>query len=349
MGSSVLTRDGDPRPRSGFSLLVAGAGFVGRACIGKAHLTVPRRVFVRAVLRAVRPHYFAFPAAAALSGAARAGAVVRPYSIALAALSVGVAWGVGQLLNDLVDVDADRVDAPDRPAVTGELPPAPAAGVAMVLGLLVAVALGCLHPAGYQLVLGSAGLLLLYPLAKPWVGLGNLAHGALMAVVSMIGFAAARPGSALTEIARDAWPVALVTGATAALYLQANYEKDQVGDARAGYRTLAHVLGVRLSALLRGAVVIAIALTAMHLGLTPTPSSLGLMAGASLLVGLSVSHSLRGNDASSALGGYRWAIHGTTALLLAPATPMLGIPVTLGLLGFAVLLVERAFRRSPNP
>ena len=31
----------------------------------------------------------------------------------------------------------------------------------------------------------------------------------------------------------------------AALYLQANYEKDRIGDAQAGYRTLAHVLGVR--------------------------------------------------------------------------------------------------------
>jgi 4-hydroxybenzoate polyprenyltransferase len=349
MGPSVLTREGDSRPRSGFSLLLAGAGFFGRACVGRARLTVPRRVFARAVLRSVRPHYFAFPAAAALSGAAWARPSGHALAIAAAALSVGVAWGVGQLLNDLVDVDADAVDAPDRPAVTGELPAAPAAAVAMLLGLMVAVALGCLHPAGYQLVALSAGLLLLYPLAKPWVGLGNLAHGALMAVVSVIGFAAARPGLALADVARVAWPVALVTGLTAALYLQANYEKDRVGDARAGYRTLAHVLGVRGSALLRGALVIGIALIAMHLGLTPTPSSFALMAGASLLVGLSVSHSLLGHEASGPLTGYRWAIHGTSALLLAPAAPMLGSAATLAMLAVAVILVERAFRRSPNP
>jgi 4-hydroxybenzoate polyprenyltransferase len=335
--------------RGALGLIWSGAEFLARALLGRARLPVPRAVFALAVLRAVRPHYFAFPAAAALSGASAAGRGDRPGTVALAAVAAAVAWGVGQLLNDLGDVESDRHDAPDRPAVTGELPAAPAAAVALVLGVMVAVALGSVHPRAWLLVLSSALCLLAYPLAKPLPVLGNLAHGALMGTVSVIGFAAARPELGLAEIGRAAWPIALVTGASAALYLQANYEKDRAGDALAGVRTLAHVLGIRASALVRGAGVLGLAYWMVRLGLVAGPSSLALAVGATCVVTLSAARALLGNDEASALAGYRWAIHGTTALLLAPAVPMLGSLPSLGFLTGAALLVERAFSRSPNP
>jgi hypothetical protein len=72
--------------------------------------------------------------------------------------------------------------------------------------------------------------------------------------------------------------------------------------------------------------------------------------GAALLATLvSAFLALKSGTAGGALSGYRWAVHGTTAALLAPAVPLLGPIATALLLFLGVSLVERAFAKTKNP
>lgn len=328
-------------------VLVAGVRFGSALVRRRAELGVPPAVFARSLLSAVRPHFFVLPCAACLAGAAaspRAGSL----GVAVAAASVGVAWGVGQLLNDLVDLEADAVDAPERPAVRGLLPEGPTALAASLLGLLVAVALALVHPLGWLFALGSAALMLVYAPAKALPVLGNLAHGALMALLALIGAAAAAPAAPLSEVATQAWPTITCVGALGALYLQGNYEKDRAGDARAGYRTLAHLLGVRGSALLRGAAGALLYWLAWRSGLVGAPARwLWLLSLA--LLGVSVALSLAEGGRRGALRGYRFTVYATVSALVTLALPLLGVTGALVLFAGAASLLELAFARSDNP
>jgi 4-hydroxybenzoate polyprenyltransferase len=158
---------------------------------------------------------------------------------------------VGQLINDLMARAADAVDAPDRASVKGHLPDGPKLLVALLLGAGVASATLAVHPRAVWLACAAAVLLLSYDGLKPVPLAGNLVHGTLIAAAALIGAAAARPAEPLAAALTHAWPVAVIAGGWAAVYLEANYEKDCLGDAHAGYRTLPMLIGLRASAALR--------------------------------------------------------------------------------------------------
>ncbi len=265
------------------------------------------------------------------------------------ATATGVSWGIGQLINDLVDVEADRIDAPHRPGVHGLLPEGPTVGIAILLALLVAAAVGSAQPSALLLLILSALLMLAYQPAKRIVGMGNLAHGALMGSVAALGFVSAVPSARLSESLVNAGGVVLVTGLSAATYLQANYEKDASGDRVAGYHTLAHALGLRGSAVVRIVSGAAAFVLARRFGLLDSHLALGLFAGALILLSISALWVVARGTAQAALGGYRFAVHAATLALGALAAPFLGSMGTVVILGVGIALVERAFYRHENP
>jgi 4-hydroxybenzoate polyprenyltransferase len=284
-----------------------------------------------------------------LAGAATAQHVEAPTHVALASVAAGLGWGVGQLINDLLDVEADRVDAPHRPAPRGLLPEGPTTAIAMVLGIAVAVITLGAHAAALWLVIAATLLLLAYQPAKAHPGLGNLAHGALIGTAAVIGRAAALPSVPLGTTLPAVLPAALSCAAVAALYLQANYEKDRIGDAQAGYRTLAHVLGVRGSAIARGLGSVAFAIAVLRLGIVRGPTAVALLSIALVAsLGSALFAAVRGTEVAS-LAGYRWACHGTAAAMLALSAPLLGAFGSFAALIVAVTLTERAFSRAENP
>jgi geranylgeranylglycerol-phosphate geranylgeranyltransferase len=341
--------EGDRKQASGIGTLFgAGVRYAVLLARGSAPGLADRRAFAITLTGALRPHFFVFPAGAALVGAAGAGRISEPWRVGMAAALAGLGWGVGQLVNDLLDVDADRVDAPDRPAVSGALPIGPTAAVALALALVVTLATLALHPAAAILAALAATLLAAYPASKRLPGAGNLAHGALVSTAAAIGLAAAEPDVPLLQLGALAWPHTTYAGLVAALYLQANCEKDRQGDARAGYRTLALVLGVRWSAALRVGAALVLAWLALRWEITSDPAGRAALALAVLLTLASAGPSLlRGSD-RAALGGYRFAVHATTAFMLAPVTK-LSLALALALAVVAALLLERAFHKSPNP
>jgi 4-hydroxybenzoate polyprenyltransferase len=335
-------------PSGALAVLGAGLRYAALLVSGAAPELGDRRAFAVTVTAALRPHFFVFPAGAALVGASAARSAPEPWRIALAAAAAGLGWGVGQLLNDLLDVDADAIDAPHRPAVRGLLPLGPTAAVALALGAIVTAATLAVHPAALFFVVVAPVLLAAYAPAKRIPLLGNLTHGALVATAAAIGLAAAMPDRRLELALRAGVRELAYTGLVAALYLQANYEKDRAGDARAGYRTLAHVLGVRGSAALRTLAAPALAGLAWHWGLVAGVPALVLVG---LGVALTLAGALRplsGGDDRASLAGYRWSVHATAAFMLAPVARM--SPALAGALALAsALLVERAFQKSPNP
>jgi geranylgeranylglycerol-phosphate geranylgeranyltransferase len=329
-------------------LIGAGTRCLGEVLSGRGHLDMTRLGFVRALLTALRPHFFALPAGAALAGGA-ASSATPGWRIAAAAALSGLGWGVGQLLNDLLDREADMIDAPDRPAVRGALPEGPTMLVAMLLGGGIAASISVLHPGAAWLALGAALLLVGYGPAKRMPLLGNVAHGALVAVAALIGGASATPTSPLSEVVARTARTALVVGGWAMVYLEANYEKDRRGDGMAGYLTLPRLIGLRASAALRGVGAIALALFAYHRGLLAGEVARAMMALGVLLVIVSSSAVLRAGTEQAALRGYRASVHAAALGLLALGCPALGNLGTLGVTCLNGLVVERAFRRSPNP
>ena len=305
--------------------------------------------FARAVLSALRPQFFALPAGAALAGAATASAAAPSWRVIAAAAAAAAGWGVGQLLNDLVDRSADAIDAPDRPAVRGLLPEGPTVMVAASLGTAVAICTVLVHPTGALLAASAIVLLLAYDAAKPLPLAGNLVHGALIANAALIGAAAALADQPLRGVIERSWLVALLAGAWAAVYLEANYEKDRVGDAHAGQRTLPQVVGLRASALVRAAAAAAIAVAAARsqafsgsIGRIAWWAALALLAISALRVAVTPTE-------RAALSSYRFAVHAATVGMLALGSATLGEAGTAVAILIAVTLTERAFHRTPNP
>ncbi len=329
-------------------LIRAGTSCLSASLSGRAELGTTRLDFARALLTAMRPHYFALPAGAALAGGA-ASATAPGWRVAMAAVLSGLGWGVGQLVNDLLDREADRIDAPDRPAVRGTLPEGPTMLVAMLLGVGIALSISLVHPGAVWLGIGSALLLLGYGPAKPTPLLGNVAHGALMAMAALIGGASAMPASSLREVVARTGPAAAVVAGWAMVYLEANYEKDRRGDGMAGYRTLPRLIGLRASAALRAAAAIALGVIAYRQGLLPGSTAPAMMALGVLLVTVSSALVLGAGTEQAALRGYRASVHAAALGMLALGSAVLGDLGTLGVASLNGLVVERAFRLSPNP
>src|SRR5215831_8410791 len=128
------------------SLALFGTEYARRVLRGEgALLEVPLRTFVAELALALRPHFFALSSIAVLAGASAVVATPSP-RIVIAALIAGLGWGVGQLLNDLLDRQADSVNAPDRAIAAGRLPAGPTLVFATLLGIALAVGTALVHP-----------------------------------------------------------------------------------------------------------------------------------------------------------------------------------------------------------
>jgi geranylgeranylglycerol-phosphate geranylgeranyltransferase len=147
-----------------------------------------------------------------------------------------LSWGVNQVINDYLGLAEDRINAPHRPMVTGELPPRPALWVSAAL-LLAVVGVSCaLSPWSVVPVVAGVLLNVLYEYAKAWSLLGNAVFGLSIAMCTAYGFLAAGPlpSPIFTSNRLSVFGlVALLNG----LMTYYTYFKDYLGDRHAGKRT----------------------------------------------------------------------------------------------------------------
>lgn len=147
-----------------------------------------------------------------------------------------LSWGINQIFNDYLGLPEDRINAPNRPMVTGELNARAALWLSTLLLVGVLVVSFYLNP--WSLIPVIAGVLLniLYEYAKAWSLVGNLVFGLSIAMCTAYGFLAAgpNPDPVFTSNRICAFVlVALLNG----LMTYYTYFKDYKGDMSAGKRT----------------------------------------------------------------------------------------------------------------
>lgn len=176
-----------------------------------------------------------------LSGGVGAVQGVAAARLLRAALSAAMIGAAANALNDVFDLEIDRVNRPERPLPSGLVSVGAArglAGVGTAGGLVLAATLSTTH---LTLALGVVGMLLVYNAALKRVALAGNAVVALVIGTALLygGWAVGPPGPALIGAA-----FAFLT--TLAREIVKDIE-DVAGDAAAGARTLPLVLGVGAS------------------------------------------------------------------------------------------------------
>jgi geranylgeranylglycerol-phosphate geranylgeranyltransferase len=130
-------------------------------------------------------------------------------ALVLAGLSTACVTAGGNVLNDLLDLEGDRTNHPDRPLVTGEISVRAARGLAValfVLGAAVVVPVAIEEPLVAAILVGAVALLLAYEFRFKKAGFaGNLVVAFLTGVVFLYGGAAAGDAVVLLPFAAMAF------------------------------------------------------------------------------------------------------------------------------------------------
>lgn len=161
---------------------------------------------------------------------------VHPARSAAILVALFLSWGINQIVNDYLGLAEDRINAPNRPMVTGELPPGPALWVSGVLLTVVLAASWLLNPwAAVPLVVGVL-LNVLYEYAKAWSLVGNVVFGLSISMCTAYGFLASGslPDPVFTA---NRLAVVLLVALLNGLMTYYTYFKDYRGDLQAGKRT----------------------------------------------------------------------------------------------------------------
>jgi geranylgeranylglycerol-phosphate geranylgeranyltransferase len=157
-----------------------------------------------------------------------------------------LSWGTNQVINDFLGLKEDRVNAPHRPMVTGELNIKWSLIVSIASIFIMLVISWFLNPWSVIPILLGVGLNVLYEYAKAWSLLGNLVYGLSISMCTVYGFLAsgALPRQIFTSNRISALIIIVIANALMAYF---SYFKDYEGDKAAGKKTF-HVLhGLKLA------------------------------------------------------------------------------------------------------
>ncbi|MFH1143403.1 MAG: UbiA family prenyltransferase [Candidatus Eisenbacteria bacterium] len=204
--------------------------------------------FLRAYVRSMRLYYAFVTGIAGWIGVAYA-RFLHPdtASLPMAALTLGIlflSWGINQIVNDYLGLAEDRVNAPHRPMVTGELNPRAALTLSFSLLALAVLVTWRVSPWALIPLLAGIGLNVIYEYAKGVPVLGNVVFGLMISMCTTYGFLATNNG----------YPIVFTTGRLSVLLLVAimnglmtyyTYFKDYAGDRAAGKITAVVMQGIQ--------------------------------------------------------------------------------------------------------
>lgn len=158
-----------------------------------------------------------------------------------------LSWGINQIFNDYLGLNEDRVNAPHRPMVTGELAPDKAVAVSIILLIISGIITWfCLSPlALIPLVLGVF-LNIFYEYAKGYGILGNIIFGLMISMCTAYGFLASGP-TAYPYFTRSRISVLVIVAIMNGLMTFYTYFKDYEGDKAAGKKTIIVKYGIEKS------------------------------------------------------------------------------------------------------
>lgn len=146
-------------------------------------------------------------------------------------------WGINQIINDYLGIEEDRINAPERPMVTGELHPQKALAVSITLLLITLfVTWLYLEPMAIIPLLLGVGLNILYEYAKGHGIWGNIVFGIMISSCGLYGFWASGPME--TYFTRSRISALIFIAIISGLMTYYTYFKDEIGDRMAGKRTI---------------------------------------------------------------------------------------------------------------
>jgi geranylgeranylglycerol-phosphate geranylgeranyltransferase len=161
-----------------------------------------------------------------------------------------LSWGINQIINDYLGLKEDRINAPQRPMVTGELNSRCALILsgALILGTTI-ITWFYLEPIALIPLLSGVLLNIIYEQVKSYGILGNLIFGLMITMCSAFGFLAAGPTQPpyFTSSRISVLIVVLIMNGLMTFY---TYFKDYDGDKAAGKKTVVVQYGLEKSRIL---------------------------------------------------------------------------------------------------
>jgi 4-hydroxybenzoate polyprenyltransferase len=199
-------------------------------------------------VRLWRVHFVPLSLSAGLVGMTAPGAGATAPSVVIGLIICVFGYGIGVVINDWFDRNADAVNAPDRPFVSGKVNPHVALGATVGLSaVLWVLALVVAPPLAVWSAVAVGGHLV-YTWTKGIPVVGNVVNGIDLALFTLIGAAAVRPDAGWLDLpAATATQTALIAAVLSGFCL-VGYFKDIEGDTVAGYRTLPVAIGPRRAA-----------------------------------------------------------------------------------------------------
>lgn len=149
-----------------------------------------------------------------------------------------LSWGINQIINDYLGLQEDRINASQRPMVTGELNPHWALFVSLILIVMsILITWFYLEPVAILFLVAGMLLNVVYEYAKGFGILGNIVFGLMMTMAPLYGFYASGPSTA-SVFASHRLSVIILIWLINALMTFYTYFKDYHGDKVTGKRTL---------------------------------------------------------------------------------------------------------------
>ncbi len=165
--------------------------------------------------------------------------------MALIIIILFLSWGVNQIINDALGLKEDRINAPDRPMVSGELNPTIAVllSTLLMMGAAVATVL-FLEPVAVIPLAVGVGLNIVYEYAKGHGIWGNVIFGIMISVCGVFGFMASGPSESSVGTVSRISMILLIALINAVMTFY-TYFKDYKGDKAAGKKTLVVRFGLQ--------------------------------------------------------------------------------------------------------
>ena len=155
-----------------------------------------------------------------------------------------LSWGINQIFNDYLGRKEDRINAPERPMVTGELNPQKAVFLSVFLmTITIFITIFYLEPVALIPLAAGAILNLIYEYAKGYGIFGNIVFGVMISMCGLFGFLASGPMEIYFTKSRISALIfiAIING----LMTYYTYFKDYIGDKATGKNTIIVKYGLK--------------------------------------------------------------------------------------------------------
>ena len=161
-----------------------------------------------------------------------------------------LSWGINQIINDFLGRAEDRINAPHRPMVSGELHVGGAMGLSAALILATGfITWFYLEPVALIPLIIGVFMNILYEYAKGYGIWGNIIFGLMISMCPVFGYLASGPVHSpyFTSSRLAIWGLIWLINSLMTYY---TYFKDYKGDKRAGKRTIIVKYGLRKASIL---------------------------------------------------------------------------------------------------